>query len=31
LEEIMVAFEEDQEKGGTFTYVYLLVVFAMLK
>jgi hypothetical protein len=27
----MVACEEAQEKGGTFTYGYLLVPFTMLK
>ena len=31
LEELLVACEEGQEKGGTFTYGYLLVSFAMLK
>jgi hypothetical protein len=31
LEELLVACEEDQEKGGTFTYRYLLVVFSMMK
>jgi hypothetical protein len=31
LEELLVACEEAQEKGDTFTYGYLLVVFAMLK
>jgi hypothetical protein len=30
LEEILVAYEEDQEKGGTFTYRYLLLPFTML-
>jgi hypothetical protein len=31
LEELLVACEEAQEKGGTFTYGYLLVAFTMLK
>jgi hypothetical protein len=31
LEELLVACEEAQEKGRTFTYAYLLVAFAMLK
>jgi hypothetical protein len=31
LEELLVACEEAQEKGGTFTYGYLLVAFAMWK
>jgi hypothetical protein len=31
LEELLVVCEESQEKGRTFTYGYLLVVFAMLK
>jgi hypothetical protein len=31
LEELLVACEEVQEKGGTFTYGYLLLDFAMLK
>ena len=31
LEELLVACKEAQEKGGTFTYDYLLVAFAMLK
>lgn len=31
LEELLVACEEAQEKGGTFTYGYLLVAFAMFK
>jgi hypothetical protein len=31
LEELLVACEEDQEKGGTFTYGYLLISFDMLK
>ena len=31
LEELFVSWEESQEKGGTFTYGYLLVVFSMLK
>jgi hypothetical protein len=31
LEELLVACEEAQEKGGTFTYDYLLLAFAMLK
>ena len=31
LEELLVACEETQEKGGTFTYGYLLVVFDMMK
>jgi hypothetical protein len=31
LEELLVACEEAQEKGGNFTYGYLLVAFIMLK
>jgi hypothetical protein len=31
LEELLKACEEAQEKGGTFTYGYLLVAFVMLK
>jgi hypothetical protein len=31
LEELLVACEEAQEKGGTFTYGYLLVAFTMFK
>jgi hypothetical protein len=31
LEELLVACEEAQEKGGTFTYGYMLVAFAMYK
>ena len=31
LEELLVAYEEALEKGGTFTYDYLLLMFAMLK
>jgi hypothetical protein len=31
LEELLVACEEAQEKGGTFTYGYLLMAFTMLK
>jgi hypothetical protein len=31
LEEILVAYEEAKEKGGTFTYGYLLLAFTMLK
>jgi len=31
LEELLVACEEAQEKGGTFTYGYLLVEFSMHK
>jgi len=31
LEELLVACEEAQEKGGTFTYGYLLVEFEMFK
>jgi hypothetical protein len=31
LEELLVDCEEAQEKGGTFTYGYLLVAFVMLK
>jgi hypothetical protein len=31
LEELLVACEEAQEKGGTFTYGYLHLVFAILK
>jgi len=31
LEELLVSCEEAQEKGRTFTYDYLLVVFAMGK
>jgi hypothetical protein len=31
LEELLVACEEAQEKGGTFTYGYLLIVFSMMK
>jgi len=31
LEELLVACEEVQEKGGTFTYGYLLLEFIMLK
>jgi hypothetical protein len=31
LEELLVACEETQEKGGTFTYRYLLLEFTMLK
>jgi hypothetical protein len=31
LEELLVACEEAQEKGGTFTYGYLLMEFAMFK
>jgi hypothetical protein len=31
LEELLVACEEAREKGGTFTYGYLLVAFAMFK
>jgi hypothetical protein len=31
LEELLVACEEEQEKGGTFTYGYILVAFTMLK
>jgi hypothetical protein len=31
LEELLVACEEVQEKGGTFTYRYLLMEFAMFK
>jgi hypothetical protein len=31
LEELLIACEEAQEKGGTFTYGYLLIAFAMWK
>jgi hypothetical protein len=31
LEELLVACEEEHEKGGTFTYGYLLVAFTMFK
>jgi hypothetical protein len=31
LEEILVDYEKPKEKGDTFTYGYLLVVFVMLK
>jgi hypothetical protein len=31
LEELLVACEEAQDKGGTFTYGYLLVAFAIFK
>jgi hypothetical protein len=31
LEELLVACEEVQEKGGTFTYKYLLLDFVMFK
>jgi hypothetical protein len=31
LEELLVACEEVQEKGGTFTYGYLLLAFTMMK
>jgi hypothetical protein len=31
LEELLMAYEEAQEKGGTFTYGYLLMEFTMLK
>jgi hypothetical protein len=31
VEELLVACEEVQDKGGTFTYVYLLLDFTMLK
>jgi hypothetical protein len=31
LEELLVACEEAQEKGGTFTYRYLLLAFTMFK
>jgi hypothetical protein len=31
LEELLVACEEAQEKGGTFTYGYLLMAFRMFK
>jgi hypothetical protein len=31
LEELLAACEEAQEKGGTFTYSYLLVEFTMFK
>jgi hypothetical protein len=31
LKEILVACEEEKEKGGKFTYGYLLVAFSMLK
>jgi hypothetical protein len=31
LEELLVVCEEAQEKGGTFTYGYLLVAFIILK
>jgi hypothetical protein len=31
LEELLVAYEEAQEKGGTFTYGYLFLVFAIIK
>jgi hypothetical protein len=31
LEELLMACEEAQEKEGTFTYGYLLLVFSMLK
>jgi hypothetical protein len=31
LEEILVVCEEAQEKGGTFTYGYLLITFTMWK
>jgi hypothetical protein len=31
LEELLVACEEAQEKGGTFTYGYLFPTFTMLK
>jgi hypothetical protein len=31
LEELLVSCEEAQEKGGTFTYGYLLIAFAMWK
>jgi hypothetical protein len=31
LEELLVTCEEVQEKGGTFTYGYLILAFAMMK
>jgi len=31
LEELIVTYEEVQEKGGTFTYGYLVLAFTMLK
>jgi hypothetical protein len=31
LEELLMACEESQEKGGTFTYGYLFLAFTMLK
>jgi hypothetical protein len=31
LEELLLAYEEAQEKGKTFTYGYLLIAFAMWK
>jgi hypothetical protein len=31
LEELLVSCEEAQDKGGTFTYGYLLLMFTMLK
>jgi hypothetical protein len=31
LEELLVAYEESQEKGGPFTNRYLLLAFSMLK
>jgi hypothetical protein len=31
LEELIITCEEFQEKGGTFTYRYFLLYFAMLK
>jgi hypothetical protein len=31
LEELLMACEEAQEKGGTFTYGYMLLAFTMLK